>query len=390
MLSTTRTLSLAYLAYFGVLGVFVPYIGIYLDSRGLDSMQIGTVLAIVTGMRIIGPNVWALLAERQRDPVGVMRKGAVLAVLGWCATLLPLDYWPLVAALALYSFCWTAILPQLETSAFHYLENDTARYSRVRSAGSVGYIILVMLGGYLLQHLGAGFLPASALLFLCLMLVVLWQLPKFVPGAQSTTAPIKFRSLWGHSAFFRFMFAAFLLQISFAPFYSFFTMFCRDLGYTGTQSGLLIAVAVAAEIVAFYFAGKVLQGRSYRVLLGFCYAVTGVRWALTGVLGGSAWVLSALMLLHAFSFAIAHSCAMQFIQQFFPEQQRSRGQALYAGLVYGGGGAVGAYLAGISWQNGQGGVQTFVLAGVVALLAALLAWSLPPSIEPISGQAERP
>ncbi len=147
---------------------------------------------------------------------------------------------------------------------------------------------------------------------------------------------------------------AFFIQMSFAPFYGFFTLYTRDHGYSGSEAGLLIALAVAAEIVAFYFAGKILAGRSYQKLLGFCYAVTAIRWLIVAFCADYALLLAASMLLHAFSFAIAHSCAMQFIQQFFPQSQRSRGQALYAGLIYGGGGALGAYIAGLSWQDGAG------------------------------------
>ena len=92
-------------------------------------------------------------------------------------------------------------------------------------------------------------------------------------------------------------------------------------------------------------------------------------------------VLALSMLLHAFSFALAHSCAMQFIQQFFPSSQRSRGQALYAGLVYGGGGAFGAYLCGWTWQDGAGSTLSFLLAASAALIAACLTASLPKHIQ---------
>ncbi|MDZ7903684.1 MAG: hypothetical protein U5L01_14560 [Rheinheimera sp.] len=75
----------------------------------------------------------AQFAERRGDPVWVMRFGAVLATLGWCSSFIDGGYGLLLVGLSIYSLCWTAILPQLETSAFHYLENDTARYSKVRS-----------------------------------------------------------------------------------------------------------------------------------------------------------------------------------------------------------------------------------------------------------------
>jgi PPP family 3-phenylpropionic acid transporter len=381
-LSTPQTLSLAYFAYFAVLGVFVPYIGLFLDNRGLNSHDIGVLLAIVTGMRILGPSLWAALAAKRRDPIGVMRFGAVLATIGWLSSFYQGGYWSLVLGLAVYSLCWTAILPQLESSAFHYLDNNTSRYSKVRTAGSVGYIVLVMLGGWWFQQTGPQMLPHSALLFLLLMLATLWLLPKFQLSTESDAAPFRFRQLWRHSAFVKFMLAAFFIQMSFAPFYGFFTLYTRDHGYSGTEAGLLIALAVAAEIVAFYFAGKILAGRSYQKLLGFCYAVTAIRWLIVAFCADHALLLAASMLLHAFSFAIAHSCAMQFIQQFFPQSQRSRGQALYAGLIYGGGGALGAYIAGLSWQDGAGSTFSFVLGATFALLSALLALSLPKQIQP--------
>lgn len=381
-LSAASTLSLAYFAYFAVLGVFVPYIGLFLDGRGLNSHDIGVLLAIVTGMRIIGPSLWAALAVRRRDPIGVMRFGAVLATLGWLSSFYQGGYWPLVAGLALYSLCWTAILPQLESSAFHYLDNDTSRYSKVRTAGSVGYIVLVMLGGWWFQHTGPQMLPHSALLFLLLMLVTLWLLPKYPLEPVADAQPLRFRTLWTHSAFVKFMLGAFFMQMSFAPFYGFFTLYTRDLGYSGSDAGLFIALAVAAEIVAFFYAGRILKGRSYQKLLGLCYGLTAVRWLMVAFVADSGWLLAASMLLHAFSFAIAHSCAMQFIQQFFPQQQRSRGQALYAGLIYGGGGAVGAYVAGVAWQDGAGSTFSFVLGAGCALLAMVLALSLPKKIQP--------
>ena len=86
------------------------------------------------------------------------------------------------------------------------------------------------------------------------------------------------------------------------------------------------------------------------------------------------------MLLHAGSFAIAHTCAMQFIQEIFPKAQRGRGQAIYAGLIFGGGGAIGAYFAGLSWQNGSGATATFMFAALFALLACLLVLTLPRKI----------
>ncbi|WP_215398497.1 MFS transporter [Rheinheimera oceanensis] len=378
-ISARPALVLAYFTYFGVLGIFVPYFGLFLDGRGLSSADIGMLLAIVTASRIVGPTVWALIAERSGKPLTVMRLGALLAAIGWLSSFADYGFWPLLLGFALFSFFWTAILPQLEVATFAFVNDDTRAYSRIRTAGSVGYIVLVMLGGWLFERYGSEFLPLSALLFLVLLLTSLFLLPKVTVNAELSSEPVRFSKLIKNSVLLRFMLAALLLQMSFAPFYGFFTLYSRDLGYSGTQTGLFIGLAVAAEIAAFYFAGNLMRNRSYRVLLSVCYGLTVLRWSLLATVADNVWLLCFSMLLHAGSFAIAHSCAMQFIQQFFPKKLRSRGQALYAGVIFGGGGAIGAYFSGLIWQNGKGAALTFSIAALLALAATLLALTLPGS-----------
>ncbi|KUM52685.1 MFS transporter [Rheinheimera sp. EpRS3] len=378
-ISARPALVLAYFTYFGVLGIFVPYFGLFLDGRGLSSADIGLLLAIVTASRIVGPTVWALIAERSGKPLTVMRLGALLAAIGWLSSFADYGFWPLLLGFALFSFFWTAILPQLEVATFAFVNDDTRAYSRIRTAGSVGYIVLVMLGGWLFERYGSEFLPLSALLFLVLLLTSLFLLPKVSVNAELSSEPVRFSKLIKNSVLLRFMLAALLLQMSFAPFYGFFTLYSRDLGYSGTQTGLFIGLAVAAEIAAFYFAGNLMRNRSYRVLLSVCYGLTVLRWSLLATVADNVWLLCFSMLLHAGSFAIAHSCAMQFIQQFFPKKLRSRGQALYAGVIFGGGGAIGAYFSGLIWQNGKGASLAFMIAALLALAATMLALTLPGS-----------
>ena len=385
-LSGRPALILAYFTYFGVLGIFVPYFGLFLDGRGLNSADIGLLLAIVTASRIVGPSVWAMVAERSGKPLTVMRAGAALAALGWLSSFADWGFGPLLLGFTLFSFFWTAILPQLEVSAFAFLNDDTQAYGRVRTAGSVGYIVLVMLGGWLFERFGSEFLPASALAFLLLLLFSLFMLPKVSIHAQTSHEQVRFSSLLKNPVLIRFMAAALLLQMSFAPFYGFFTLYSRDLGYSGTQTGLFIGLAIAAEIVAFYFAGALMRNRSYRTLLGVCYGVTVLRWFMLATVADNVWLLGFSMLLHAGSFAIAHSCAMQFIQQFFPKNLRSRGQAMYAGVIFGGGGAIGAYASGLLWQNGSGAALTFTVAAALALLATLLALTLPAKSQHLAGE----
>lgn len=385
-LNPVPALVLAYFAYFGVLGIFIPYLGLFLDGRGLNSYDIGLLLAIVTATRIIGPSIWAALADRHGKPAQVMQWGAVLAAIGWLSSFFDQGFLLLAVGLSLFSFFWTAILPQLEVTTFHFLNDNTERYSRIRSSGSLGYIVLVMVGGLLIQQFGSESLPYGAAVLMGLLICSLFLLPVAAVRAETTEPVQGYWELLRKPVFLCFMGAAFILQMSFAPFYAFFTLYARDLGYSGIDTGLLISLAVLAEVVAFFWMGWLLKNRSYRLVLSCCYGLTMVRWLMLAYLAHSPLWLIISMLLHAASFAIAHSCAMQFIQNYFPHKQRSKGQAFYAGLVFGGGGAVGAYFAGILWQDGAGASQTFIVAAVMAGIATLLVLCLPAQVHRLGSE----
>ena len=71
-------------------------------------------------------------------------------------------------------------------------------------------------------------------------------------------------------------------------------------------------------------------------------------------------------------FGLYHSVSIQFIHQHFNHDQQNRGQAIYIGGVYGLGGAIGAYIAGIVWQGGQGSELAYNLAASAAFIGFVL------------------
>jgi len=69
-------LSLLYVFYYAHMGVIAPYLGVYLDARGLSSEAIGELIAIMTVARIIAPNLWATLADKTGKRVRIIQLGA--------------------------------------------------------------------------------------------------------------------------------------------------------------------------------------------------------------------------------------------------------------------------------------------------------------------------
>jgi len=88
-------LALTYWLYFGQLGVLVPYLGIFLDGRGFSSAEIGELFAVITLARILGPGIWAGIADKKGNAVGVLRLGSFLTVATFCSVFLFEGFWGL-------------------------------------------------------------------------------------------------------------------------------------------------------------------------------------------------------------------------------------------------------------------------------------------------------
>ncbi len=369
-------LSSNYFFYFAILGLVSPYLSVFLDTKGFSSIELGGIFAIITATKIVAPSLWAVLADKTGQQLLIIRLGALCALISFTLLFWLNTYWPISFALALFSLFWTAILPQLEVLTLNAVRRSSKIYARIRLWGSIGFIVLALIAGQVMEYFPAkNFTFNFTLMGSLILLLLLVSTTTIKPHRRlnkNKQAPIAIRAKLFESRFVIFFIAGTLLQISFGPYYGFFALFLRDLAYSGLSIGLLISLGVVAEIMVFIYAGVFFKAFSLKQLLIFSLAITALRWYLVAVFADSVWILSLTQLIHAASFALYHSASMLFISEHFSACQQSRGQAVYLGGVYGIGGAIGAYFAGVLWLDGEGAATTFIVASCAALLATLL------------------
>lgn len=366
-------LSSTYFLYFGILGVLTPFLSLFLDFRGFNSVQIGQALAIITATRIIAPSLWASWADRTGKQVRVIRIGSfagALFVLFAAFAQAPLH---IVLSLAMLSLFWTGILPQLEVVTNNTVRNSTLLYSRIRSGGSIGFIALVVLTGQLFDLFSARVFPWVLFSLMCLLL---WCGFLLRDPSHQATEQIQETKRFKHEVFSKgfilFFCSMFCLQVSFGPFYAFFSLFIKQLGYSSLMVGVFISIGVVAEIIMFMWVSRIITKVGiYSAILG-SLVLTAIRWLAVGLYGEHSWVLVLTQLTHAASFALVHSSAIAFINAHFQQKNRGKAQALYIGGAYSGGGAFGALISGYLWMDGQGAEQTFVFAALAAALGSAI------------------
>ncbi len=344
-------LSACYFFFFGILGVMVPYLGVFFDNRGFDAAEIGFLLAILMATRIVAPNVWALVADRTGMRSELIKLGAFAAALTYLSFFYHGGFLYLALSLALYTFFWNAILAQLEVITLETLGAEANKYGLIRSFGSVGYIVLVVGTGWAIKEFGPEVLLYVGLsLFLGLLGSAL-PLPsnRASAGAVQNKPALKLGRplLW-------FLLSAMLLQASAGPFYGFFVLYLKQVGYTEASAGIFVALGAMAEIFMFMIAPRLLGRYGVKTLLLVSIGMTALRWLLVAFGAESMLLLGLSQLLHAFTFGLTHAASIQFVHRNFDISHRSKGQALYASLSFGVGGALGTWICGLIWGDGSG------------------------------------
>ncbi len=363
-----------YFFYFGTLGVLAPYWGLYLQSVGFGSVDIGNLMAILMVSRIVAPLIWGWIADHRESRMAVVRLASFLACAAFAGAFFGTTFWWLAAVMLLFSFFWHASLPLLEVFVMHHTVSRPGAYGRVRMWGSIGFIVAVTALGPVIDRHGPWWvLPAmlSTILGIWLSSQMLPELEMHGPVAH----PGPFRQALLRPEVFAFLLACLLMQISHGPYYTFYSIYLQGYGYSKTLIGLLWASAVLCEIGVFLLMQRLLRRVALRTVLLASFFLAAVRWLLIGHYPESLPVLVLAQMLHAATFGSFHAAAMQLVYRFFTGKHQHRGQAVYGSLSFGIGGAVGSLYSGHTWAT-LGPTMTFNIAAASAGLAFLVAFFL--------------
>lgn len=367
-----RRLASFYFFNFIILGLFLPFWPLYLQAEGFSPVEIGELLAVLLATRIVSPNFWGWVADRRNQPVQIIRLTSALALLSFLWVYVADSFWQMALMLAAMGWFWNATLPQFEAVTLKFLGQDHDEYGRLRAWGSVGFVVAVLLGGEILERVGYTHMPSLVWPSLLLIAVAAW----WVPVSEADHEQSAKRDLWQvlkQPAVIGLFVAVCLMQVSHAVYYTFYSLWMEQHGYSGAAIGGLWSLGVVAEILVFWVTGRLLRRWSAETLLLFSLLVTALRWQITAWLPETLTAVLFAQVLHAITYGVYHAAAIQLVHRYFKGGLDARGQGLYSSISFGLGGAIGAYAMGHAWE-GVGAEATFAIASVVALLGLGLAW----------------
>lgn len=367
-------LALFYGAAFAAVGVQLPFWPVWLEAQGLSAAEIGLVLAAAFWPRVATNLLIAYQADRlgRRKPLMVGLAAATVLAVGLFAV--AAELWTFLLLSALSGACWAAIGPLGEALALQELARRGISYGRVRLWGSLTFVLAAAGTGHLVEQSGAEPVLGLLLGLIALTLVACLLLPEST-GADRGAEPPQLAALLRLPGFWRFVFAAGLIQVSHALYYGFATLHWRAAGHSGTVVGLLWAEGVIAEILLLASASALFRWLAPHRLLAVAGALTILRWSVTA-LGSDLALLMPAQLLHGASFGATYLATMHYLRDHTPPALQASAQAVNASVGF-------ALLFGLvtpvaGWLYAAAGGSAFWAMAVLALAGTVLGAALSP------------
>jgi len=364
-----------YFFYFAFVGMFAPYWSLYLKSIRFDAVQISILLSVQPVMRMIAPNVWGWLADHTGKRLLVVQLAALGGALSYLGVFFTTQFWGMLLVLATMSFFWSASMPLVEATTLSYLGKNTSHYGRIRSWGSVGFIVAVLGLGYAFDFIAIYWLLWAGLFIMLGILFFSRQIPPTtVLAHHSDSQPIL--SIVKQPHVLALLFACFLMSVAHGPYYTFFSIYLVDHGYAKSAVGMLWALGVICEIGVFFLMPWLTRYYTLPQILLVSFACAVLRFLLIGWGVDSLWMLLFAQVLHAATFGSFHAAAVALVHQYFQGRHQSQGQALFGSLTYGAGGMLGGLASGPIWQHYGASVLYTCSAGMALLGLLLMGWKL--------------
>lgn len=378
-----RSLILALLFQYGIGGAVMPFAALLFRDRGLNFTEISHIYATFSAGLLIFPVLWGMLADRF---IPLNRLFILLNFL--IATFLLIfsrqtTFPTMLMGFVAFAVCFNPSLILLNPLCFHHLENPRTQFGRLRSWGSIGWIIpsiviymwLAISSGNNLTitlYLGAGLAVA--------MVFIAFWLPHLTPGAVhvgpehptglSYVASVK--RLLSDGGYVTALAVYFLVAASYNIQANYSSPLLEDAGLARKWIGPSQCVGVIVEIILFRWQTKLLSRLSISntILVGVG-AMVARHFIFT--FSGNLWLLVASHALTGVVIVYHHIGISVLINAIAPKEVRSTAQTMM--ILFGSG--VGPMLANVAigWitaATGQNLRMVFLFAAGLAATGGLL------------------
>ncbi len=246
-----RKISVFYFFYFGSLGIYLPFLPLFLKNKGFSGVEIAFLISLLPIFKLISPPFWGYVSDVLFSPKNVLIATTFLSGVTFVLFTVFTSRLAVVILLSLFALLRAPLIPLMNSLTFKFLGDEGEKFTLIRLWGSVGFIVSALIVGKLLSKLDMNiFFPLALATILFANTVVSFLFPDIEPPAKGKSKKDLIK-LITNGAFIYFIIVSMISRIADGPYYSFFSLHLKNLGFKEGFIGVAWSVGVVAEIAIF-------------------------------------------------------------------------------------------------------------------------------------------
>lgn len=353
------------------IGIFFPYIALYLSSIDLSGGQIGLLLALIPLIGFLVQPLWGLVSDVRhlhRYALVFACFGVAVVMMGYALTQ---NYWVLLILTVLHAILRAPIGILVTALALEHLSRESTQtgFGSLRLWGSIGFAIASFgIGAFFVEDAIWWIVPLYALSNFALAAVALTIPDAEIHGQVNWREG--FSLLSRERVLTRFLFGLLLIGFTLGIVNNYLSVYLADIGAAGWIIGTALAISALFEVPLMARVPAFIGRWGIRLVLIAGVAVLPVRYLLYAVIDEPILVLPT-QVLHSIAMMSLLVVGVLYMDRLLLPKWRASGQSLYAASLQGIGPSIGLYTAGIIYQ--QAGIEVmWLLSAVVALLGTTI------------------
>lgn len=333
------------LQYLGV-GIFGPYMALYLANKGLSGAQLGIILGVMPLVSIIAQPTWSIVSDLFQSRRTMLVVSCLSASLVAILYTLTNSFAGVLLISILYALLYSPIGTLSTALALDHLEkqNRQDEFGYIRLWGSFGFAVTALLmGAFVIQTMTA-LLPIfySAVMFIITLLALtLPEGEKNKPAAWWQGIAIVFQRKEIILYFIGCMFVNTSISIGL----QYMPLFMEELKSSGWMIGLAVSLQALLEVPLMAKVPRWTAKYGISVVFLIGVLLLPIRWLVFLLIENPIWIIPTAIF-HSLTIMSLMVIGVKHVDSKFPREWRASGQGLYSTVMNGIGPSIGLLIAG--------------------------------------------